>query len=343
MSAKKRRILTAVLVILAAAVIVAGIVAVRAWQSVAPVFSGGGRVEPIDGRINIALLGSDAANWRDGARVDSITVISMSADTGRAVVVSIPREIVAFSFPASSPLRTLYPSGYLCPDQAHSPCMLTTVYQTGLDHRDLYPGVSDPGAQATAEAVEGITGLGINYYAMIDMDGFTALIDAIGGIDLMIKAPVVVGAVSTVFYTIEPGPHHFDGKEALWYARTRMGTTDYDRMTRQKCVMMAVLQQTDATTVATRFMSIADATGSMASTSIPADQVPHVASLAMKAKSLLISALSLTPPTVDPLTPDYARIRSAVARAIAASLSRDAGTASADEPDAVDLQTTCGF
>ena len=341
---KRRRILAVVAGALALIVIAVGAIVAYTWYSVAPVFAGGGRTDPIDGRVTIALFGSDAATWREGARIDSITVVSLSATTGRAMVISIPRNIVTIPFPDDSPLRTLYPDGYVCPDQEHAPCMLTMVYQTGLDHADLYPGVANPGAQATLEAVEGITGLGVNYYALVNMDGFSTLIDAIGGITLTVKTPVVVGAVDTTYYTIPAGQHHFDGKEALWYTRTRMDTSDYDRMTRQKCVMMAVLQQTDPATVATKLTSIADAAGAMAISNIPASQIPQLAGLAMDAKNLSISAISLTPPTTDPLHPDYDHIHQAVARAIAASQARDAGQPS--QPDATttpDLQLACGF
>jgi len=108
--------------------------------------------------------------------------------------------------------------------------MLTMVYQTGLDNAARHPGVANPGGQATLDAVSGITGLAINYCALINVHGFVELVDAVGGVTLAVRQPVTVGAVGTTFYTISPGVHHFDGNEALWYARTRMDGNDDDRI-----------------------------------------------------------------------------------------------------------------
>ena len=83
-------------------------------------------------------------------------------------------------------MRKKYPDGFGCKD--HS-CMLNAVYTYAMGHKDLYPHVKDPGVQATKEAVEGATGLKINYYAMVDLKGFEKLIDAVGGEDILVLRP----------------------------------------------------------------------------------------------------------------------------------------------------------
>ena len=144
------------------------------------VFAGGGETKAQAGRYNILLLGGDAGKGRSGLRPDSLTVASIDAETGRTVLISLPRNMEDVPFPKSSPLHAKFPKGYGCKD--HS-CMLNAVYTYASTHPGLYPdSVKDPGVQATKEAVEGAIGLKINYYAMVDMKGFEALVDAVGGI-----------------------------------------------------------------------------------------------------------------------------------------------------------------
>ena len=333
------------IVVLAVVIVVVAGVGIRTWWTVRQVLPGGGITEPIGGRYTIALLGSDAADWRDGARVDSTTLVSVDAVTGRTLVISIPRNLTNIPFPETSPLHSLYPTGYVCPNQAQAPCMLTMVYQTGLDNADLYPGSPDPGAEATIDALEGITGLTVNYYAFIDMDGFEALVDAVGGIDLTIRERVAVGAMGQTMYWIDPGEHHFTGEEALWYIRTRVGTDDYTRMTREKCVLLSVIDQFGPTTLVTHFTDLTRTASKSAHTNIPAGQLPGLASLASKATTWTIYTLNLTPPLVDPLAPDFTQIHQEVTAAVAQveALDDPNSQPSSSTLGATDLTTACGY
>ena len=143
------------------------------------VFAGGGETRAQAGRYNILLLGGDAGKGRTGLRPDSLTVASVDAETGRTVLISLPRNMEDVPFPKGSPMRKKFPKGFGCDDGT---CMLNAVYTYASTRKGLYPDdVKDPGVQATKEAVEGATGLSINYYAMVDLKGFEALIDAVGG------------------------------------------------------------------------------------------------------------------------------------------------------------------
>ena len=69
---------------------------------------------------------------------------------------------------------------------------------------------------------------------------------------------------------VEAGKNrHLDGREALWFARSRSDSSDYDRIARQKCVMTAMLNQLDPVTVLTKFNKIASASKRMVATDIP--------------------------------------------------------------------------
>ena len=91
-------------------------------------------------------------------------------------------------------------------------------------------------------AIEGITGLKINYWAMVNLQGFKDLVDAVGGVTLTVRDRIPVGGLgSDVTGYIEPGRRKLDGHDTLWFARAREGSDDYSRMARQKCVMNAML------------------------------------------------------------------------------------------------------
>ena len=95
--------------------------------------------------------------------------------------------------------------------------------------------VSDSPWWWSEEAVEGATGLPVNYWALIDLHGFEALVDAVGGITLDVNRAVPIGGGSTpISGYIEAGAQqHLDGREALWFARSRADSSDYDRMARR--------------------------------------------------------------------------------------------------------------
>ena len=336
--ARRHRPLFALLSLVLVGLVVGGMIAASSVVSaqrdlVSTVFAGGGQKEAIAGRYNILLMGGDAGSDRVGLRPDSMTVASVDAATGRTVLISLPRNLEDVPFPDSSPLHKRFPSGYGCPD--HS-CMLNAVYTYAMGNQDLYPGVRNPGAQATAEAIEGATGLKINYWALIDLKGFEALVDAVGGITVDVNRDIPIGGGHAKLYGwVKKGKNqHLNGYEALWFARSRSDSSDYDRMARQKCVMSAMLQQLDPVTVLTNFNKIAAAGKEIVATDIPTNRVDTMLDLAMKAKAKPISTIAFVPPTVYPGDPNFDKIHRMVADEISASEAKDNPSAAPATPAA---------
>ena len=284
----------------------------------ATVFAGGGDQVAKQGRYNILLLGGDAGRDRVGLRPDSMTVASVDTETGRTVLISLPRNLQAVPFPSYSPLHDRFPHGYRCSDGS---CMLNAIYTYASEHRNLYPGVQNPGAQATKEAVEGATGLKINYWVLIDLKGFESLVDSVGGITMDVYRRVPIGGGSSKLYGyVEAGKNRrLTGFEALWFARSRSDSSDYDRMLRQKCVMRAMLNEFDPITVLTRFNGIAAASRQAVATDIPTAEIGTMIDLALKAKALPVSSVAIVPPLIDPNSPDFDLVRRTVQKKIEAS------------------------
>jgi LCP family protein required for cell wall assembly len=250
--------------------------------------------------------------------------------TGRTVLISLPRNLEKAPFPASSPMHKKFPKGFDCPNDV---CMLNAVYTYAMGHKELYPHVKNPGAQATKEAIEGVTGLTINYWSLIDLKGFEDLVDALGGItmDVYRRVPIGGGPTHPIYGYVEAGKNrHLNGKEALWFARSRSDSSDWDRIVRQKCVMNAMLNQLDPVTVLTKFNGIASASKEIVATDVPSSQVSTMLDLAQKAKTKPVGSLAIVPPLLkSPADPDFDKIRAAISEQITKSEAMDAPKPSA--------------
>lgn len=278
----------------------------------ASMFGDGTAYAATDGRFNVLLLGGDSGKDRWGLRPDSITVASVDAETGKTVLFGLPRNLRNFTFPEGSVMAEQFPGGYDCDD-----CYLNSLATWARDREELFTAYDDPGVEATMEAVEGITGLDLHYYAMVNLAGFRTMVDAVGGVRLTVRDRIPIGGIGApITGYIEPGTRKLNGFETLWFARSRVAADDYSRMARQKCVMGAMLAQLDPATVMTRFEEIAAAGEAMVETDLPASEVGTFVELALKARSKPIRTVSFVPPLINTGDPDLDLIRDRVAQAI---------------------------
>ena len=275
-------------------------------------FADGAASGATHGRFNVLLLGGDSGAGRTGLRPDSLTVASVDAVTGETVLIGLPRNMAGFPFARGSAMREQFPTGFDCEG-----CYLNGVSTWAEDNPELFPDSEHPGVDATVEAVEGITGLRINYWAMVNLQGFRDLVDAVGGVTLNVRQPIPVGLPHEHYFRyIQPGTRKLDGLDTLWFARAREGSDDYSRMARQKCVMNAMLQQVSPQTALRNFEDIARASETMISTNLPRGEVGRFMDLALKARGQKVSTLSLVPPLVVTADPDIPEIQRLVANAI---------------------------
>ncbi len=151
--------------------------------------------------------------------------------------------------------------------------LLTTVYPTGPRiallsiPRDLYveiPGhgtnrintahfwgeneAEGSGPALAKQTVAQNLGVPVHHYVRVDFDGFRAIVDSVGGVDVVVEEPVVDDAYPTDDYgaihiEIPAGPQHMDGETALRYARSRHGSSDFERTGRQQQVLIALAQR----------------------------------------------------------------------------------------------------
>ena len=261
------------------------------------------------GRYNVLLIGGDSGSDRWGLRTDSMTVASIDEETGKTVLFGLPRNMTNFPFPEDTPLAEAYPEGYDC-----ETCTLNSLATWAADNKTVFGDSPTPGIDATIMGVEGITGLKINYYALVNMEGFRTLVTAMGGLTLNVRDRIPIGLPVTDY--LEPGVQRLNGFETLWFVRSRESADDYSRMARQKCVMNAMLQQLSPQTVLTKFEALAQAGEELVDTNLPASELGTFAELALAARSQNLATVSFVPPAINTYDPDIDKIRTMIDTAI---------------------------
>ncbi len=185
-------------------------------------------IEQPGGTINILLLGSDRRSGESVSLTDVMMIASIFPDTPGVSLISIPRDYYAW-----------IPTWGL--DK------INTAYLRG--HKTDYPGGGPALVKATAEYNFGVP---IHYYAMVDFNSYRSIVDAVGGVDIVVECPFhdtypdPESPTGQTDIDLEPGIHHLDGKYALWYVRSRgqlSGDSDFDRHRRQQQVLRAVFDQ----------------------------------------------------------------------------------------------------
>lgn len=275
---------------------------------------GSGQSDPFAGRdrVTILLLASDAGPDRTGVRTDSIVAASIDTRSGDVTLLSLPRNLQQVPLPPG-PLRERWPDGY--------PDLLNSVYELVTESPGLLAGARDRGAEGVKRVVSYVLGIPVDYYAMVDLAGFDKFVNALGGVTVTVTERLPIGGllgdgtrVPPVGY-IEPGTQKLNGDKALWYARSRRDSSDYDRMLRQRCLIGAMVRQAEPLNVLKRFQELASATKKLAQTDIPRSVLPDLITLGDRMKnSGSIRSIAFVPPVISTGDPDYTRIR-ALARA----------------------------
>lgn len=289
------------------------------------IFGGNISAPASKGRYNVLLMGGDSGADRTGTRPDTIMLASIDADTGKTVLFGFARDTENITFNPGSTMAKLMPQGWNCGDN----CLLNGLYTWGTEHASQFPaGTKDAGAEATREAVEALSGLDIQYYGLVNLRGFQRFVDAVGGLEIDVKKRTPIGGeTSPIKGYIEPGVQRLDGYHALWYARSRAGSSNYDRMARQRCVTTAMVNQLTPQTVILKFKDIASVSGSVVETDIPEGDLGTLGDLALKARGQKMSSVNFVPPLINPWNYDPQVIRSKVAQSIAASAAAPAKAA----------------
>ncbi|HMT31901.1 MAG TPA: LCP family protein [Dermatophilaceae bacterium] len=275
-------------------------------------------------RVNVLLIGSDAGDDRIGVRTDSMMIASIEPKTGQTILFSFPRNMQNVPFPMSNPLYKIYPKGYTC----GSECLLNAVWhEAEVNHPELFKGIKQPGLYTIKGVLQEISGLRIDYTTTVDLKGFEALVNAMGGVVINVKEKLPIGghvnAAGNIYGVdswIQPGVQLLDGFHALWYARSRITSDDFGRMRRQRCLVGKLIGQVNVGTMLSKYPALAQVAKDNVQMDIPPTDLPAWAELVNRVKGATISSLAFTPDNINPGNPNFVAIRRMVREAIDPSL-----------------------
>lgn len=175
-------------------------------------------------RTNILILGLDRRSGEGYVvRSDTMMLMTVYPPGPRVVLLSIPRDLYV-SVPGYGEDR------------------INTAHFWG---ENAAPG---GGPALAMQTVAQNLGVPVGHYVRIDFDGFRAIVDAVGGIDVVVEQPIVDDAYPTDDYgvmhiEIPAGLQHMDGEKALRYARSRHGSSDFERAERQQQIVTALARR----------------------------------------------------------------------------------------------------
>ena len=176
-----------------------------------------------EGTTNILLLGKDQnADGSGDSRTDTMIIASVNREAQTASMVSLPRDLY--------------------------------VYMPNRIMGRLNTAVSLGGVELLEQTILYNFGIPIHYHAQVDFEGFKQIVDLLGGVSMAVSCPLEDWRLLSPEldptleenwgrFKLEAGLHQMDGDLALWYARSRLTTTDFDRGRRQQQLLQAMLNQ----------------------------------------------------------------------------------------------------
>ena len=189
----------------------------------------------------------------------------------------------------------------------------------------------DLGADALKLSVGEALGLPVDYYVLINLQGFAKMINALGGIKVNVNTYIPIGGDTDRGIPpsefIKPGANKkLDGREALWYARGRYGSDDFARMDRQRCVINAIIKQANPANMLARYEDIAKAGKQIVFTDMPQEVLPLMVDLSLRVKDGKVRSIVFKHGVSGFLSPnpDFPQMRKRVKTALGETKKRQA-------------------
>ena len=234
--------------------------------------------------VNFLLIGSDK---RPGGsfRTDTMVLVILWPKEGQVSMISIPRDLWIY-IPTVGMQR------------------INTAYQSGEIN-----GYEGRGPALLRDTIEYNLGIRVDHMAMVEFDGFRRIVDTLGGIDVPVSCPYTdwhlidpsynpYNADNWSLYTVQPGIDHMDGDLALWYARSRLKSNDFDRGRRQQEVLRAIFAQALSTNTLAQIPQLYNDFSSTITTDLGLSDMLKLALYAPNLTNANIRSFYLRPPYV---------------------------------------------
>ena len=246
-------------------------------------------------RVNVLLVGIDAAPGRTTQLTDTMLVVSLDPSGGRSAMLSIPRDLYGVPLPDGR--------------------LFNAKLNSLMAYANARPTEFPLGGVGTLKATVGdLLGVQIHYFAAINLLGFKQAVDTMGGVDIdvqrAINDPTYHDAETgdRVGFYLAAGPQHLDGTKALAFVRSRkgVGDSDFTRADRQQRLLAAVRAKLTAQNILLVLPGLLDAVQATIATDIPSDRIAKLADALQNADMENLPRVVLQPPdymTADPHSP----------------------------------------
>ncbi|RXT05829.1 LCP family protein [Ammoniphilus sp. CFH 90114] len=217
--------------------------------------------------ISIVMIGKDSREGLGTMNTDVLIVAALNPKTKHVTMMSIPRD-TGVQIPGYK--------GY------HK---INSVYAKGERERRLAEQTGKPvtetGTTLLKKTLEEALGIPIHYYAMVDFEGFTKVVDKLGGLEIDVeKSMKYTDPTDGTNINLEAGRQSLDGKQTLDYVRHRLDnrgpkyySSDFDRGQRQQIVVKGMVDKMKSFTGISSFFSVLNVAGEHARTDLSKDQI----------------------------------------------------------------------
>ena len=180
------------------------------------------------------------------SRSDVNILATINIETGQVLLVSTPRDYFV-------------------------PLSISDGMPDKLTHAGIY------GTQVCVDTMELLYDVDIDYYFKINFDGFKNIIDALGGVDVVSEYAFNISNAGVV---VNKGVNHFNGTQALYFARDRKHVPGGERQRgiHQMVVIKAVIDKLTSTTLLQNYSSILESVEGSFETSMPYDLIAKLVS-----------------------------------------------------------------
>lgn len=175
-----------------------------------------------EGRVNILLLGIGVEGNSGADLTDTIMLASFDLKNNQLSMISVPRDLYV-----------------KIPEVGYDKINAAYSYGQKTDY-------NGGGGALITDTVSNILGVPINYYVVMNFDGFKQIVDTLGGVDIKVEKDIYDYEYPSnnergqTTFILKKGDYHMDGELALKYARSRKSTSDFDRAHRQQQLILAI-------------------------------------------------------------------------------------------------------
>ncbi len=262
-----------------------------------------------DGYLNVLLIGADSGAGRADMRTDTMMLLQVKIATGQAALYGIPRNL--FNVPLPPQWQDAWSChcfyGYQGSPAGGGNYMLNALWQWAAWRApDKFPNTGaatdfERGFKVVEATVGQMTGVQVDGVVYINLLGFVKLIDDLGGLDMYVPKALHDAAMpfpdrgGTYVLDIQAGQHHFNGVDALAYARSRHQDDDFGRMARQQSVIKAIRTDFSPCSILPRIGDLLSDLGGMVWTDLPQQDAPRLAALAQAIGGNNVQSYAFTP------------------------------------------------